>query len=229
MADLYKMEKALGISFKDCSLLEQSLVHSSYINENPSVVAGSNERLEFLGDAVLGLIITEKLYREFPELAEGEMTRLRAALVCRETLHLIAKSIDLGKYLYMGKGEETSGGRCKPANQACALEAVIGAIFLDRGLRQTKSFVMRLFAAEFKKVTERSAITDYKSKLQECIQAKYQITPSYHMIEMMGPEHSKQFIIEVRVGNTVLGKGTGTSKKAAEVEAARLALDQLSI
>ena len=134
MADLAALQQTLGISFNDLSLLEQALVHSSYINENPGFAPTSNERLEFLGDAVLGLIVAEKLYQDFPQFTEGEMTKLRSALVRRDTLARMARAIRLGDYLYLGKGEEASGGRHKPANLAGALEAVIAAIFLDQGL-----------------------------------------------------------------------------------------------
>ncbi len=145
MADLAALQQTLGISFNDSSLLEQALVHSSYVNENPGIAPASNERLEFLGDAVLGLTVAEKLYQDFPHSAEGEMTRLRAALVRGNTLARVARTIKLGDYLYLGKGEEASGGRRKPANLAGALEAMIAAVFLDQGLTITRDFILRLF------------------------------------------------------------------------------------
>lgn len=226
MSDLSRLQKDLGVVFNNRALLEQALVHSSYVNENPAAVSGSNERLEFLGDSVLGMAITEKLYRDFPHLSEGEMTRVRAALVCRDCLFRLAKTIGLGDYLYLGKGEEASGGRRKPANLARALEAVMAAIFLDQGLEQAKGIILRLFGPEIERLTARSII-DYKSQLQELIQARHQITPSYHVVETVGPDHVRQFTVEARIGKSVLGKGSGKSKKAAETEAARSALERL--
>ena len=205
------------------------MVHSSYINENPSFAPNSNERLEFLGDTVLGLVVAEKLYQDFPHLTEGGMTKLRAALVRRDTLTRIARNVGLGDYLYLGKGEEVSGGRHKPANLAGALEALIAAVFLDQGLAITKDFVLRLLSEELQKVFSQDVGMDYKSQLQEFIQAKEQRTPNYHIIKTIGPDHDRRFTVEVRVSDTVLGRGSGRSKKMAETEAARVALAKLSI
>ena len=228
MADLATLQQILGVSFNDPSLLEQALVHSSYINENPGFALTSNERLEFLGDAVLGFVVTEKLYQDFPHMTEGEMTRLRATLVRRDTLSRIARAIRLGDYLYLGKGEEASGGRRKPANLASALEAVIAAIYLDHGSATTKDLILRLFDIELQKVVSHGAEADYKSQLQELIQAKQKQAPAYYVVEAMGPDHDKRFTVEVRIGDTVLGRGSGKSKKLAETEAALLALQQFS-
>ena len=228
LVDLAALQQTLGISFNDPSLLEQALVHSSYINENPGFALASNERLEFLGDAVLGLVVAEKLYQDFPHSTEGEMTRLRAALVRRDTLARMARTIKLGDYLYLGKGEEASGGRRKPANLAGALEAMIAAIFLDQGSTTTREVILRLFNEELQKVASQGGGVDYKSQLQELIQAREQQTPAYQLVEAMGPDHDRRFTVEVRVGDTVLGKGSGKSKKLAETEAARAALEQLS-
>ena len=226
MADLAVLQQTLGVSFNDSSLLEQALVHSSYINENPGLASTSNERLEFLGDAVLGLIVAEKLYQDFPHCDEGGMTRLRATLVRRDTLAHMARAIRLGDYLYLGKGEEASGGRNKPANLAGALEAVIAAIFLDQDSAITRDFILRLLSPELEKVVSQGAGVDYKSQLQELIQAREQQIPVYQVVEAIGPDHDKRFTVEVRVGDTVLGKGSGRGKKAAETEAARSALEQ---
>lgn len=228
MADLAAVQQNLGVSFNNTSLLEQALVHSSYINENPGFGQASNERLEFLGDAVLGMIVAEGLYQDSPHFSEGEMTKLRAGLVRQDTLACMARAISLGDYLYLGKGEEASGGRRKPANLAGALEAVIAAIFLDQGSATTKDFILRLFDEELEKVASRGGGVDYKSQLQEVIQAKEQKTPTYQVIESVGPDHDKRFTVEVRVGDSVLGRGSGKSKKMAETEAARSALEQLS-
>ncbi len=228
LADLAALQQTLGISFNDPSLLEQALVHSSYINENPGFALASNERLEFLGDAVLGLVVAEKLYQDFPHSTEGEMTRLRAALVRRDTLTRMARTIGLGDYLYLGRGEEASGGRRKPANLAGALEAMVAAIFLDQGSIATSDFILGLFDEELQKIASQGAKVDYKSQLQELIQAREQQTPAYQLVEAMGPDHDRRFTVEVKTGNTVLGVGSGKSKKAAETEAARAALEQLS-
>jgi ribonuclease-3 len=227
LADLAVLQQILGVSFKDQSLLEQALVHSSYVNENLGSALTSNERLEFLGDAVLGSVIAEKLYHDLPSFTEGEMTKLRATLVCRDTLAQAARAIGLGGYLYLGKGEETSGGRHKPVNLAGALEAMIAAIYLDQGAATAKDFILRLFNKELQKVVSQGAEVNYKSQLQELIQAREQQTPAYHVIEATGPDHDRRFTVEVRVGDTVLGRGSGRSKKEAETEAARSALERL--
>ncbi|HEY78661.1 MAG TPA: ribonuclease III [Dehalococcoidia bacterium] len=224
MPDLNSLQQALGISFNDRSLLEQALVHSSYSNENPAFTAHSNERLEFLGDAVLGLIIAERLHHGLPPLSEGEMTRLRSTLVRQSCLARIAATIGLGNYLYLGKGEEAGGGRNKPKNLAAALEAVIAAVYLDHGPTIAQEFVLRLFDTELDKVLAQGSGVDYKSQLQEFTQAKWQLTPTYHLVAAAGPDHDKTFTVEVRIDNTVLAKGSGKSKKAAETEAARAAL-----
>ena len=226
MTDLAVLQQTLGISFNDSSLLEQALVHSSYVNENPGIAPASNERLEFLGDAVLGLVVAEKLYQDFPHSAEGEMTRLRAALVRRDTLARMARTIKLGDYLYLGKGEEASGGRSKPANLAGAFEAMIAAIFLDQGSITARDFILSLFKVELQRIANHGARVDYKSQLQEFIQAREQQTPAYQVVETMGPDHDRRFTVEVRAGDSMLGRGFGKSKKEAETEAARAALKQ---
>lgn len=228
MADLAALQEILGVSFEDSSLLEQALIHSSYINEKPDLAPTSNERLEFLGDAVLDLVIAEKLYHDLPSLTEGEMTKLRAALVRGDTLARAARAVGLGDYLYLGKGEEASGGRHKPANLAGGLEAVIAAIFLDQGSAVAENFILRLFNKELEKAISQGGGADYKSQLQELIQAKEQQTPAYYVVKAKGPDHDRRFTVEVRVGDTVLGKGAGKSKKAAETDAARSALERLS-
>ena len=228
MSDLATLQKILGVSLNNQSLLEQALVHSSYANENPSLALSSNERLEFLGDAILGMLFAQKLYQDFPGSPEGEMTRLRSSLVRGDTLARIARAIGLGDYLYLGKGEEASGGRHKPVNLAGALEAAIAAIYLDQGLVVARDFILKLFDTEIQKAMSQGAGIDYKSQLQELVQAKKQPTPVYHIIEAVGPDHLKEFTVEVRVGDTVLGKGSGKSKKAAEGEAARTALERFS-
>jgi ribonuclease-3 len=227
LADLAALQKKLRIRFRNKALLEQALVHSSYLNENPSLASGDNERLEFLGDAVMGFIIAEELYKRFPQFSEGEMTRLRSSLVSQDALCRLAKVIKLGDHLYLGKGEEGGGGRSKPANLSGALEALIAAIFLDRGIAVTRRFVLRLMSKKMGRAFREGIEVDYKTKLQETVQAKRQLRPKYRVIEAVGPAHDRRFTVEVRVGDIIMGRGSGKSKKTAEAEAARVALQQL--
>ncbi|MCK4274773.1 MAG: ribonuclease III [Dehalococcoidales bacterium] len=227
MAHLTDLQEILGVTFNHLSLLEQALVHSSYVNENPACVSGHNERLEFLGDAVLDFIVADKLYQDSPDFTEGEMTKHRAALVRRDTLARVARSIRLGDFLYMGKGEEASGGRNKTPNLAGALEAVIAAVYLDRGEAATGDMVVRLLGEEWERVVSQGTGVDYKSKLQEVSQARFQLTPAYRLVDEVGPDHDKRFTVEVKVGAEVIGNGVGKSKKLAETEAARTALELL--
>jgi ribonuclease-3 len=207
--------------------LDQALVHSSYINENPGIALASYERMEFLGDAVLGLVIAEKLYQDLPESAEGELTRLRSALVRRETLANIAGRIGLGEYLHLGKGEEAGGGRKKLVNLSGAFEALVAAIYLDQGLEIARDFILEIFGPEIYKKAHLGVGADYKSQLQEILQSTKQMTPAYHVVSVTGPDHDRLFTIEVKAGKIVLGKGQGKSKKAAETEAARKALENM--
>ncbi|MCX7911951.1 MAG: ribonuclease III [Dehalococcoidales bacterium] len=226
MPGLTELERNLGLSFRNSELLREALVHSSYLNENPDYRGNHNERLEFLGDAVLGLLTAEELYRAFPNLAEGEMTRARAFLVRRETLAGLARSLRLGEFLLMGRGEEASGGRDKTPNLAGAFEALIAAIYLDQGIEVTQQLVRRLFSGLWQELTTTS-IHDYKSRLQEITQARFQQIPSYHLVKEDGPPHDRTFTVEVRLNDTVLGTASGKSKKAAETAAARKALEDL--
>lgn len=228
MSNSKELQKILGVSFKKPALLEEALVHSSYINENPPSAVNHNERLEFLGDAVLDFIVAGRLYREFPDLAEGEMTKARAALVRRETLARIADAIKLGDFLYMGKGEESSGGRSKVPNLAGALEAVIAAIYLDQGIAIAGEVVDRLLAEEWRKMTSHGADIEYKSRLQEMVQSRYREAPVYRLVSETGPDHDKVFTVEVIVNGKTQGVGTGKSKKLAETAAAHKALEALN-
>lgn len=224
---IYDLEQALGISFKDRTLLEQALVHSSVSNKNPDSTMLSNERLEFLGDAVLNFIVTQKLYHEFPELSEGKLTKIRASLICRDALFNLALLLKLGEHLHLGKGEEISGGREKNTNLADTMEAVIGAIFLDQGMTITTDFILKLMTPEIQKIREHGITSDYKTQLQEHIQAEYHQTPVYHLVEAKGLDHDKSFTVKVTLGNRTLGRGSGKSKQSAEMKAARSAWEQL--
>jgi ribonuclease III len=221
-------QQALGIVFNQPALLVQALTHSSYANENAATSPASNERLEFLGDAVLGLVVGEQLYRDFSELTEGDMTKLRAYLVRQETLSQVAKRIGLGDYLYLGKGEEGSGGREKHANLARALEAVIAAVYFDKGLDVVAKMISKLIMPELQAAISAGVVTDFKSRLQEYMQAQSQPPPMYHLIDMTGPDHDRTFTVEVRSGEQALAQGIGKNKKSTEAEAARLALEKLT-
>ncbi len=227
MLDFVNLQATLGVNFGDLSLLQQALVHRSYLNENPDLPLASNERLEFLGDAVLGFVVAEEIYHRFPDLSEGELTKLRSALVRGETLGRVALSLNLGEYLYLGHGEEESGGRRRTRNLGCTLEAIIGAVLIDQGLDAAKSFILSILGSELERAIEDKLVADYKSRLQQVIQSKRKITPVYRTIEEVGPDHAKLFTVEVMAGDSILGQGSGPNKRAAEMEAAREALEGL--
>jgi len=227
MIDWGNCQRILGISFNDEALLKQVFVHSSYLNENPDFTLASNERLEFLGDAVLDFVAAEKLYNEFPELSEGELTAIRASLVCRQTLAKAAFSLKLGNRLLLGRGEEVSGGRKKQGNLANSIEALIGAIYLDQGLPKAKEFILRQLEPNLKKIEQGEISPNYKALLQEFIQSEKHSPPTYHLMKATGPDHEKQFTVSVLVEGKVLGQGTGRNKKTAEIEAAKSAWTKL--
>jgi len=216
-----------GTPFNDEVLLKQTFVHSSYLNENPDFALPSNERLEFLGDAVLDFVAAEELYREFPELPEGELTAIRATLVCRQTLAKVALSLKLGDLLLLGRGEEISGGRKKESNLANSIEALIGAIYLDQGLARAKEFILRQLEPNIKKIEQGELVPNYKALLQEFTQSQNHSSPTYHLMRAAGPDHDRQFAVSVLVEGKALGQGTGRNKKTAEIEAAKSAWTKL--
>jgi len=222
------LQTALGVKFKDPSLLRQALIHRSYLNEAGSEELASNERLEFLGDAVLGLIVSQRLCLDFPHLAEGELTQLKSALIRWETVAGAAERLSLGDYLYLGRGEESTGGRQRASNLACTFEAVVGAVFLDRGLPKARDLVMRCLKPEFAALATGEIALDSKSRLQQMVQARWHETPSYRTVATEGPDHAKVFTIEVTAGGRTLGHGQGRSKKEAESEAAQQAVEALA-
>jgi len=227
MIDWKDCQKNLGISFRQESLLEQAFVHLSYLNENPGFARPSNERLEFLGDAILDFIVAEKLYKEFPKLPEGELTEIRASLVCRDALAELASSLRLGDWLLLGRGEEANGGRTRASNLANAMEALIGALYLDQGLAGARRFILRQLKPELKKIKAGKITLNYKALVQELIQGQKRATPVYRLVEATGPDHSKQFTVEILVEGEAMGRGTGKSKKTAESQAARAAWEKL--
>jgi len=227
MVDWNDCQKHLGISFRQESLLEMAFVHPSYLNENPGFAGSSNERLEFLGDAILNFIVAEKLYEEFPELSEGNLTEIRASLVCRDTLAEIAFSLKLGDWLLLGQGEEANGGRTRPSNLANAVEALIGVLYLEQGLARARRFIFRQLKPRLDKIKVGKRTPNYKALVQELVQGQKRPTPVYRLVETAGPDHSKQFTVEILVEGEVVGNGTGKSKKAAENQAARAAWEKL--
>ncbi len=228
MLNLAELDKALGIDFTDKSLLQRALTHRSYLNENPDYPLSDNERLEFLGDAVLDFLTAEYLYNRFPEMAEGNLTSLRAALVKRETLAQFATACNLGPYLLMSRGEAESGGREREAILCAAFEALVGAILLDQGLQAVEDFTLRCIEPEVSHILEEERYKDAKSTLQELTQGQLQITPVYRTVAERGPDHAKEFTVEVLVGDEVYGRGIGPNKQVAEQEAAKAALQRIS-
>lgn len=227
MGAIRDLEKRLGVRFKQPDLLQEALLHSSYLNENPGCALQSNERLEFLGDAVLGLVVAHELFTAHPELQEGKLTELRAHLVRRDTLAEAARRLELGAALRLGRGEEADGGRHRPTNLAHAYEAVVGALYVDQGLAAARRFVLKTLQPEFAQAFQRQAPPDPKSRLQELTQARSQQTPVYKLVREEGPDHARRFTVEVIVGGEKLGRGTGSSKQQAEKAAARRALEHL--
>lgn len=229
MVDWQALQRAIGVSFKDVSLLHQAFVHSSYLNENPDFYFTDNERLEFVGDAVLSMVVAEKLYYEFPHFGEGELTELRVSLIRQETLAQLASSLRLGDYLILGRGEELTGGRHRTSNLANVFEALVGAIFIDQGFTAARDFILAQIGNQIEKAKTKGVGKNYKALLQEFTQAKYKQLPTYHVVGISGPDHDRDFMVEVRLGDRVLGTGSGKSKRAAEFEAARSAWEKLAL
>ena len=221
-----ELEKKLGYVFKDPSLLANALNHSSYANEHRAQGQESNERLEFLGDSVLGFVTAEYLFELHRDLPEGDLTRQRAALVCEQSLHEVAKMLELGKYLKRGKGEEAGGGRQRPSILADATEAVFAAVYLDGGIEAASALIHRVLLDEEGEHAE-ELVQDYKTALQELIQRKSGQQLSYRMVGESGPDHNKTFTAEVLLNGSGVGTGTGHSKKEAEQAAARAAISRL--
>jgi ribonuclease-3 len=221
------VEKKLGLKFKDTSLLKNALTHRSYLNESKEKDLGNNERLEFLGDSVLELIISAELYLKYPQKTEGELTSIRSALVRTESLAEESRILDVGKHILMSKGERDSGGTNKDFILANTYEALLGAIYLDRGLKECEKFVKRTVLKKLPRVIRDELFIDPKTKIQELVQAKYRVTPTYEVIKEQGPDHDKSFTVVLKVGNKVMAKGSGLSKQKAEEEAAQRSIDIL--
>lgn len=226
-ANLKGFEKRLGYKFRRREHLKRALTHKSFVNEQRLPASEQNERYEYLGDAVLELSVSHLLMERFPEHPEGELSKLRAAVVNEEQLAEIAKDLCLGNFLYLGKGEEQTGGRDKPSLLSDAFEAVLGAMYLDRGFEKAFGVIRK----HYKKILERAGsvgfIKDYKTRLQEESQGRFRAVPRYHIVKERGPDHRKLFEVHLFIRDELWGVGRGPSKKAAEQAAARQALDRL--
>lgn len=216
----------LNYPFKKVALLEMALTHRSYLNEHTEIKE-SNERLEFLGDAVLQFLSSEYLFLRFPASPEGEMTNIRAALVCTPSLASAARAIGLGEYLNLSKGEEESGGREKDYILANSFEAVLGSIYLDLGIEYGGSFLKSYLFPSLDEIIRSGSFKDYKSKLQEITQEKFSLTPDYREVRSWGPDHNKRFVMGVYLGERLFAEGEGASKQKAEQEAAKAALEKI--
>ena len=219
--DLKELEGKIGYTFKDKTLFKQALTHSSYANEHRHEGLKDNERLEFLGDAVLEIISSEYLFYNYPDMAEGEMTKLRASIVCEPTLALCTHEISLGSYLFLGKGEERTGGRNRDSIVSDATEALLGAIYLDGGFASAKEFVLNFILND---IEHKQLFYDSKTILQEIVQEKGTQPVEYVLIKEEGPDHNKNFTVDARVNGKVMGQGSGHTKKAAEQAAAYQAI-----
>ena len=220
-----ELEKAIGYRFKNITLLQNALAHSSYANERWHDSLRSNERLEFLGDSILGMVVAEHLYRNFPDRPEGDLSRMRADMVCERSLAQIAERIGLGKHLLLGNGEEASGGRTRDSILADAVESILAACFLDGGMEAAWNFINTFVLTDVPVRKLRN--TDYKTALQELVQQKKNQTLAYALLEESGPDHDKHFVVQVSLNGTVVGIGEGKSKKRAEQAAAHEAIGKL--
>ena len=218
------LEAKLGYTFRDISLLENALTHSSCANESRGRLQ-SNERLEFLGDSILGMVVAEHLFRNHPDLPEGELTRTRAALVCEDSLVEVAQALGLGDYLKLGKGEEAGGGRTRPSIRADAVEAVLAAVYLDGGIGSTRKIIQEYILS--KEIAGWKASRDYKTSLQELVQRESGQVLKYRLTGESGPDHNKRFFVEVELNGIAVGSGEGRSKKEAEQMAAKAAMEKL--
>ncbi|WP_203332605.1 ribonuclease III [Planococcus beigongshangi] len=221
-----QLQTELNVTFRNPALLYQAFTHSSYVNEHRRKKFTDNERLEFLGDAVLELSVSHYLYMKYPDMSEGELTKLRASIVCEPSLVLFANELDFGKYILLGKGEELTGGRTRPALLADVFESFIGALYLDQGLEPVVSFLEVILFPKVE-IGAFSHVMDYKSQLQEIVQQKNSGALTYEIIEEKGPAHSRVFVTRVTLADQELGVGNGRSKKEAEQQAAQLAIRKL--
>ncbi|MDR5658292.1 ribonuclease III [Serpentinicella sp. ANB-PHB4] len=227
--NLFNIEKILKYSFKNKNILIEALTHSSYANEIKNKKIKYNERLEFLGDAILGLVVSDYIFKTYNHLPEGELTKVRANVVCEPSLASAAKEINLGKFLLLGKGEERTGGRKRESILADAFEAIIGALYIDGGISAANQFVLERLKTSIELASKGVIFRDYKTHLQELLQSKSFEKISYIVVGEEGPDHNKIFYVEVSIGDNVIGKGKGKSKKEAEQNAAKVAIDEVNV
>ncbi len=228
MNNYEEIEKKLGIVFKDKSLLDVALTHRSYLNEHKEASLQNNERIEFLGDAVLELIISTHLFKTYPEKSEGELTNIRAAVVRTESLAEESRNLGIGEYLRMSKGEKESGGRDKDYLLANTFEAVLGAIYQDQGIEVCKEYLERTLLKKVARIVENNLFIDPKTQAQEIIQAQFKVTPIYDVVKQEGPDHDKIFTVALKINNKQIAVGTGSSKQKAEEEAAKATVELLN-
>lgn len=227
MKNLSSLEDKIGYRFKNKDLLRQALVHRSYLNESRNFKLGHNERLEYLGDAVLELVITHFLYQQFKELAEGELTNLRAAVVRGDMLARVARELELNRYILLSRGEQRGNDKARQYITANALEALIGALYLDQGYEAAKTFVKKYIASKLPEIVKKGLHIDSKSRFQELAQEKYRITPVYKVLREEGLDHDKCFVVGLFLGKRKISEGSGSSKQQAHQQAAKKALEKM--
>lgn len=225
--NLKDVEKKIGFKFSDENLLRTAFIHRSYLNEHPTETLSHNERLEFLGDSVLGFIVSDYIFEKFPKHPEGDLTNFRSSIVNAKILSVVARELDLGQYLFLSRGEEATGGRDRQYLLANTYESLLGAIYLDSGVEASSKFIHKTLLPHLKSIIENKLYKDHKSQLQEIAQAKFNITPKYNIISETGPDHTKTFETGAYLQKKLLAKGKGKSKQDAEQAAAKLALEKL--
>lgn len=226
LKELNKLQRELKVKFTNRNILNQALTHRSYANESHANIR-ENERLEYLGDSVLGLVINEYLFKRFEEYHEGDLAKIKSTVVSEEMLATVACEISIGSYILLGKGEENSGGRTRPSILANTVEALIGAMYLDCGLKQTKKFILGIFKKYIDQVDKIPNMRDPKTTLQELVQKKYREKPEYVLLRSEGPDHKKMFTVALTIKGSVIIEGSGTSKRRAEVDAARKIVEKI--
>lgn len=226
--ELNELQRHLGIDFKDTNLLVQALTHKSFSHENEEHPK-HNERLEFLGDSVLGLVINDYLYNSYPDLREGDLAKIKSVLVSEATLSSISKSLKLGEHIQLGKGEQLSGGRERKALLEDVFEALVGAVYLDQGIDRARKFILKVFYGKFEMIKEEGFFVDYKTIFQEKVQKKKRTTPNYEIVKEEGPNHNRIFYVNAVVDGEVYGQGSGKTKKEAEQNAAHKAISSFPI
>lgn len=221
------LQNKLHIKFKDKNLLNRALIHRSYVNEANTDKIKDNERLEYLGDSVLGLIVNEYLFKRFEDYPEGDLAKIKSAVVSEATLAKVAREIHLGDYLLMGKGEELSGGRDRSSILANSFEALIGAVYLDQGLKESRKFILSLLKKDIERIDQMTYLRDPKTTLQEYVQKKYKERPVYEVVEERGPDHKKEFVVRLLIKGSEMSRGCGSSKRKAEMLAAEQLLKKI--